>query len=187
VIVRATGFVRGLRAAVASHLTAHLKYIQYRSHELSAADADRRLFSADVDANLRGAAKSVILQHTTHAVGFHKLVLSPSAREAVGITDWQQWTRAVMRDLASRKGQELIWYAVKHAHTAHPHVHVVIAGSGSLQHLVRLITGDFKAMARSGSAHAHLGWMEQVALTVAQDQDRLWVERDFAQEQDFER
>jgi type IV secretory pathway VirD2 relaxase len=185
VIVRATGYVRGSLDQITGRLVAHLKYIQYRSHEVE--DADRRLFTVDADAVPRTVARDAILAHGHASVAFHKLVLSPNATEAARITDWHQWTRNVMGDLATRQGQQLFWYAVKHGNATHPHVHVVLSGSGGMGNMVRLSTCDFKAMVTSGSDYAHPIWAEHARAILARDQDRAWVEREVTQEHDVER
>lgn len=175
-IVRGTGFVRGASAMVGPRLLAHLKYVQYRSREQQPADRDRRLFSATDDHISWRQAHALLMAHSGRSVGFHKIVLSPSVVERSGISDWQQWTRHVMADLATRQKQSLYWVAVRHAHTAHPHVHVVLAGVGSAHRPVFLRIGDFKAMLKSGEAHLEMTWPQLVQRSLADLRDPEWLE-----------
>ncbi|WP_376797476.1 relaxase MobL [Thermogemmatispora sp.] len=124
-IVVATGFVKG--KAVQAKLKSHLKYLVYRPRSPEEKRIDRSLFSKDRSSVPIKEAYEEILQHQSE-VGFHKLVLSPSCEEY--ISDWQQWTRAVMSEWETYKHQSLHWYATIHRNTDNPHVHVVVAGSG---------------------------------------------------------
>ncbi len=56
----------------------------------------------------------------------HRLMLSPP--EDMRPDDLRDFTRHVMRELARDKGRCLHWVAVEHRNTAHPHVHIVLAG-----------------------------------------------------------
>ena len=58
----------------------------------------------------------------------HRLVLSPADDEQPA--DLRALTRETLRRLEAEKGQALHWAAVEHRHSAHPHVHIVIAGGG---------------------------------------------------------
>jgi hypothetical protein len=46
------------------------------------------------------------------------------------VEDPQRWTRLVMADLSRHVGQEMHWVAVGHRNTVHPHVHLLLAGTG---------------------------------------------------------
>ncbi len=56
----------------------------------------------------------------------HRLMLSPP--EDRRPDDLRDFTRHVLRELERDKGQCLHWVAVEHRNTAHPHVHIVLAG-----------------------------------------------------------
>lgn len=56
----------------------------------------------------------------------HRLMLSPP--EDLRPDDLRDFARHVMHELERDKGQRLHWVAVEHRNTAHPHVHVVLAG-----------------------------------------------------------
>jgi hypothetical protein len=127
-IAKGTGYVQGSRRAAALKLASHIKYLEHRPRGADETREDRTIFSDQKDAVGRHQAIDGIMEHTSSAVNFHKLVLSPSKDEPV--SDWQEWTRRVMRDLEEFKRQELHWYAVKHGNTDDPHVHIVLAGSG---------------------------------------------------------
>ena len=127
-IAKGTGYVRGNRRAAAIKLASHIKYLEHRPRGADETREDRTIFSDQKDAVGRHQAIDDVMAHTSSAVNYHKVVLSPSQEEPV--SDWREWTRRVMRDLEEFKGQELHWYAVKHNNTDDPHVHVVLAGSG---------------------------------------------------------
>lgn len=140
-------------------LNAHLKYIAHRSREAHETPESRALFDAEHDQVSREEALNDVLNHTTPGVSYHKLVLSPADDEPV--TDWQEWTRAVMADLEDHQGKHLHWYAVHHDNTEHGHVHVVIAGQGEEResdHPTQVSLydrhGDFDVLLQSGRAHS---------------------------------
>lgn len=140
-------------------LKAHLNYLEHRSREVGETAESRALFNAASDRVSREEAMSDVLTHTTPGVSYHKLVLSPADEEPV--TDWREWTRAVMADLEEHQGKHLHWYAVHHDNTTHGHVHVVIAGRGEDQetgHPMQIgfysQRGDFAVLIESGRAHS---------------------------------
>ncbi len=151
-------------------LKAHLNYLEHRSREAGETAESRSLFSAEADRVSREDAMNDVLTHTTPGVSYHKLVLSPAEEEPV--TDWQEWTRAVMADLEDHQGKHLHWYAVHHQNTDHGHVHVVIAGRGEDQETAHpgqiglyRQRGDFAVLMESGRVHSdydHAHFIEQV-------------------------
>lgn len=112
-----------------SFLNNHLKYLQYRGRTEQESKTDRQFFSAERDGlNWRPVARSIIQGERAGDIYFHRMILSPAENEP--ITDWKAWTRAVMSDLETRLGKSLNWYAAHHQNTAHPHIHVIMQGTG---------------------------------------------------------
>jgi len=86
----------------------------------------------------------------------HRLMLSPPADRRPD--DLRDLTRHVMRELARDKGQRLHWVAVEHRNTAHPHVHIVLAGGagdGQLREL-RLDRADHARIKEDGLDYCRL-------------------------------
>ena len=88
---------------------------------------------------------------------FHRMILSPADNEPVD--DWKAWTRAVMGDLEKRLGKSLNWYATHHQNTAHPHIHIVMQGTGIDRETgraapVMLNPQDFKFIKDKGREHS---------------------------------
>jgi D-lyxose ketol-isomerase len=143
--------------AAASHLNAHLKYLEHRSRDEQENREDRFIFSKDDDHVSRRDAMDDVLEHTSHSVSYHKIVLSPGDDEPV--QDWREWTREVMADLEAEQGIDLHWYAVHHSNTEHEHVHLVVAGAGEdretgHEEAVKLYPGDYQQLRESGHEHS---------------------------------
>jgi hypothetical protein len=166
-IAKGSGYVRGNRGAARERLGAHMKYVEHRSRDLERETRDdRRIFSKDQDVVSRREAINDVMEHTSTSVNYHKIVLSPGEDEPVA--DWRQWTRDVMADLEERQGRDLHWYAVHHANTDNPHVHVVVAGAGENHETgksepVKLYTQDFRFLEASGRGHSEHDWYRQIA------------------------
>jgi hypothetical protein len=112
-----------------SFLNNHLKYLQYRGRTEQESKVDRQFFNAERGGlNWRVAARSIMQEERTGDIYFHRMILSPAENEPVN--DWKAWTRAIMGDLEKRLGKSLNWYATHHQNTAHPHIHVVMQGTG---------------------------------------------------------
>ena len=145
-ITRGTGYVKGSHPKMQAQLREHIRYLEHRERGEEA----RTVFGKDDDQVSRGEAMKDIAAHGDRYVAYHKIVLSPSAEEREGIIDWQQWTRDVMKDFAERKDMDLTWYAVKHDNTDDPHVHIVLAGSGTRADgetaTVKMYPKDFQAL-----------------------------------------
>ncbi len=107
----------------------HLKYLQYRDRNPEQeSKQDRLFFNAEQERlNWRPIAKAM-MQERAGDIYFHRMILSPADDEP--IADWQGWTRAVMSDLEKRLGKSLNWYATHHQNTAHPHMHIILQGTG---------------------------------------------------------
>ena len=153
------------RKVAGSKLKNHLKYIEYRKQDELGSREDRSIFSKDRDQVDRKEAASDVMEHSSQAVSYHKIILSPGEDEPV--QDWKQWTREVMTDLEERQGKELHWYAVHHHNTEHPHVHVVIAGAGEnhetgREEAVRLYKEDYQLLRESGHAHSDHDFYHQL-------------------------
>jgi hypothetical protein len=157
-IAKGSGYVRGNRDAARARLTSHFKYVEHRSRELSTENRDdRRIFDKERNVVNRRDAVNDVMEHTSTSVNYHKIVLSPSEEEPV--QDWREWTRQIMHDLEEAQGKELHWYAVHHHNTEHPHIHVVVAGSGSnhetgREEPVKLYTKDYDLLRESGREHS---------------------------------
>lgn len=131
--------VRGA-AAPAPKVDGLLKYVAHRDRSVArgllfdadgpAGDDQRRALSGHIR---RACATSRALTYRgrdgklrDRRRAVYRFVISPE--RATGL-DLQQLTRAVMRQLADNAGVErLRWIAAQHRNTAHPHVHVVLAG-----------------------------------------------------------
>src|SRR5260370_36777345 len=113
--------------AAASHLNAHLKYLEHRSRDEQESREDRSIFSKYDDQVNRREAVDDVLEHTSHSVSYHKIVLSPGDDEPV--QDWREWTREVMADLQAEQGKDLHWYAVRPSNTETAHIHPLAAGA----------------------------------------------------------
>lgn len=133
-------FVRGqprgaARAAWAVHrarLAAHLRYLVFRPDHTAVASlpAPRPLFTHTQDVVSRQAAAEAILASGCSRVAYHLLVLAPASDEPV--LEVRAWTRGVLADLGRRLGLTLTYVGAAHA-GPHPHIHVVLAGSGLCQ------------------------------------------------------
>lgn len=156
-IAKGTGYMRGNRRTAAIKLASHIKYLEHRPRGTDESREDRTIFSDQKDAVGRHQAIDDVMNHTSSAVNYHKLVLSPSQDEIV--SDWQAWTRSILRDLEEFKRQELHWYAVKHNNTDNPHVHVVLAGSGERfrdgrPQTVKMYERDYAFLRERGREHS---------------------------------
>ncbi|MHB8646191.1 MAG: relaxase MobL [Thermomicrobiales bacterium] len=76
----------------------------------------------------RAEAFQVLNVHQARSYLVHRLMLSPAADEQ--LDDLREFTRHVMNELEKEKGLPLHWVAVAHYNTDHPHVHVMLRGSG---------------------------------------------------------
>jgi type IV secretory pathway VirD2 relaxase len=145
------------RASAASQLGAQLKYLEHRSRDEQESREDRSIFSKREDHVDRRDAVEDVMEHTSHRVSYHKIVLSPGDDEP--IQDWREWTREVMADLEDEQGKEMHWYAVHHSNTEHEHVHVVIAGAGEdretgQEQAVTLYQEDYQRLREAGHEHS---------------------------------
>ena len=104
-----------------------LRYMERRRLGPEERPEDRGLFDAERGEISRREAEVSIRAHADRRVAYHRLILSPG----IEIADLQRWTRLVMTDLGHRQGQDLHWVAVAHRNTAHPHVHLLLAGAGA--------------------------------------------------------
>jgi hypothetical protein len=143
-------------ARVKGKLSHALRYMQQRPLGEDEQPTDRRLFTDRADGLSRHEARALIAEHSDRRVAYHRLILSPG----LAVDDLQRWTRLVLADLSRHLGQEVRWVAVAHRNTAHPHVHVLIAGGGerliedgrSSQLILR--PDAYAALRASGDRHA---------------------------------
>lgn len=137
-------------------LTRHLRYLERRQAGGSETNPPR-LFSATREVVTREEAMTSLLTWAHAQRAFYRLVLSPAGPQGgEAVEDWLEYTRGVLADFADQRGVRLRWVAVQHANTAHPHVHVVLAGGwqdreGQL-HLLRLGRADLVALRVIGRA-----------------------------------
>ena len=141
-------------------LGSHAKYLQYRERDPQReTKGDRQFFNDEHDAIDRRWVVKDLLNEQEQAgdIYYHRIILSPSQEEPV--SDWRAWTREVMGDLEDRFHQDLNWYAVHHANTDDPHVHVVLQGTGIDRETghaepVTFTAEDFRSMRESGREHS---------------------------------
>ncbi len=136
-----------------------LYYMQHRPLGQDEQPSDRRLFTARTEGLSRHEARALLMEHAGRRVAYHRLILSPG----VPVEDVQRWTRLVMGDLTRHQGQELHWVAAAHHNTAHPHVHLLLAGTGerlaggsghALPVLLR--PEEYAVLRESGDRHARV-------------------------------
>lgn len=175
-IARGTGYIRGARDKALSRLVAHVRYLEREAATVGVAGKER-LFTASLEQiGRREAIEQIMARASLARVRYHKLVLSPAANEP--IKDWQAWTRSVMAELQQHLGTQLTWTAIKHTNTAHPHIHVVLSGSGPDLHTgaskaVRLHLAEYELLRKSGMTQSEQGWYQQLAAFARQGADEL--------------
>jgi len=118
-------YVRGV-TGLRGKLWDALHYMQCRPLGEDEQAADRILFTSRTEGLSRQEARALILEHAGRRVAYHRLILSPGE----SVEDMRRWTRLVLADLSRHLHQDLHWVAVVHRNTAHPHVHVLVAGRG---------------------------------------------------------
>ena len=89
------------------------------------------------------------VQKQNDAVLAHVLVLSPGVNGA----NVKDYARSVMKELGSRKGMDLDWYAVRHSNTEHHHAHVVLMRKDKNGHRVSLKRQDYDVMRDAGDRY----------------------------------
>ena len=88
----------------------------------------RSFFGRSAESMSRDEARQLLQEHQGKSELYHRLTISPADDERAD--DLRELTRQAMRELEDAKGGRLAWCAVEHHNTAHPHVHVMIAGRG---------------------------------------------------------
>lgn len=139
---------RSPRLVAVERALAHVKYIQHRPGK----DREQggRKFFDDREDNLDGSAMRKSIRDMEHSkVVVHKLTLAPE----IDPLDKRQYTREVMQQLASEKGQDLRWIAVLHENTDHHHIHVVILGKDRAGGDVRIGRADYANMREWGDRY----------------------------------
>jgi type IV secretory pathway VirD2 relaxase len=193
-IVRGTGYVRGNRKAAGTRLAGHFKYIEYRPLGEIESRTSRSIFNKEEDRVSRKDAVGDVMDHTSSAVNFHKIMLSPGQDEP--IESWKVWTREVMHDLEEHVGKDLHWYAVEHHNTDHAHVHVVVAGAGENHNTgkaepIKLYPHDYQFLRESGREHSGYDFYHELDhvnrdLDV-QDREEPMMAHDLQRDQSYER
>ncbi|MDQ6636635.1 MAG: hypothetical protein M3Y62_02485 [Candidatus Dormibacteraeota bacterium] len=117
-----------------------LKYVAYRDQgaqegrlfgpEGTAGDQERRAFGDFVARSLKGSKPQLSRDGRGELIdrrrAVYRFVLSPEHADGL---DLRQLTRAAIGRLeADSSGGGLRWIAAEHRNTAHPHVHIVLAG-----------------------------------------------------------
>jgi hypothetical protein len=141
-------YIKGRKGA--GRAIAHVRYIQYRDGEDKDRTAPGRpFFDKERDEVLGLELKRQLEDWDGHGVAMHKIMLSPS----INGVDLKEYTREVMEELSSQKGQELDWKAVEHKNTDHHHVHVCIMGKDLEGHDVRINLKDLRSLEESGNRY----------------------------------
>ncbi len=93
----------------------------------------RALFTAGETGVSRKDARDLLWSNKGPKVNFHRYILSPRASlELDTIEELQRWTREVMDEFSQRLGLRLEYVASVHGNVWHPHAHVMIAGSATV-------------------------------------------------------
>lgn len=137
---------------------AALRYYQHRPR--GEGEPPRAIFTKGGTLS-RDEANRLLDEHQTGRYLAHRLMLSPP--EDARPDDLRELTRYVMGELEKRLERALHWVAVEHRNTAHPHVHVVLAGAGGALragdgrlHEVRLGRDDHRRMREDGLVYCRL-------------------------------
>lgn len=103
----------------------HLEYIEREGVERDGSAG--RLYSAEASSEPQGAAKAV--RERVEALASDqrqfRFIVSPEDAHQV---DMNEFIRELMKRVERDLGQPIIWAAVNHYNTAHPHAHVVVRG-----------------------------------------------------------
>lgn len=138
---KSRGQGRSAKLVAVERALAHVKYIQHRPGEDRGPEG-RRFFD-DKQENLDGRAlRNAIKELEDSKVVIHRLTLAPE----INPQDRREYTREVMQQLASEKGQDLKWMAVEHNNTAHHHIHVVVLGEDKSGKTVRIDRDDYSKL-----------------------------------------
>ncbi len=171
--IRSAGSSPAAIAKARGTARAAVRYYQHRP--LGRDERERGFFGKDGGLT-RDEANRLLDAHQARGYLVHRLVLSPATDETP--EDLRALTRRVLRQLEAEKGQALHWAAVEHRHTAHPHVHIVLAGGGERDGAlreVRLTTADYarvKADARDycrEEARERDGWARALDAAARED------------------
>jgi hypothetical protein len=120
----------GSEKKAAATLTSHLKYLQYRQRNPHyERKKDRAFFHGHSDHIDRRCIQQDLMRERVGGIFYYQLLLIPSHDEPV--SDYRQWTRALLHDLEDWFSLELNWYGVLHRNTASPHIHLVLQGTGT--------------------------------------------------------
>jgi hypothetical protein len=150
-------------------LKSHLKYLQYRQHNLEPMQKkDRQFFNDQSDHIDRHWIQRSIMCGQKGNVYYYRLLLSPAYDEPV--SNWRHWTRAVLRDLENRFGQTLNWYAIEHSDNDHSHIHVIMKGIGKDRKTrsarsIMFHTQDFAYLQERGRAHSEYEFLRLLTET----------------------
>lgn len=112
-----------------AQLQSHLKYLQYRQHTHEHEQRnERHFFHQSAHAVPRRWILHDLVPKQGSTVYYYQFIFLPADDEP--ISDYRQWTCALMHDLAHWFGLDLNWYAIEHRAIDHSHVHLVLDGMG---------------------------------------------------------
>ena len=135
---------------------AAVRYYQLRPR---GRDEESRIIFTKDGTSLRADADRMMREHQNGNFLVHRITLSPSDRERP--EDLRDFTRYVLSELETEKGQHLHWFAVEHKNTSHQHVHVMIAGTGEREsdgatRGVKFTKEDYAAMREDGREYCRM-------------------------------
>jgi hypothetical protein len=142
----------------AARLKSHLKYLQYRQRNREPEQTkDCHFFNDHSDHVDRCRILQSIMHGQIGNVYYYSLRFLPTHDEPVN--NWRQWTRAILGDVEDQFEQTLNWYAVQHSAIDHPHIHVIVPGTGKDRktgHIRSVIfrAQDFVYLRERGRAHS---------------------------------
>lgn len=125
---------------------AHVHYISSRPENKQR--AERIFFNASSQIIGKDQVLKRLEQQSKASV-MHKLMLSPGAQDC----DAEAYTKSILKELCSKKGLDLEWYAVIHRNTSHVHAHVIILGKDLNGTKVRFSKQDYKVMRAAGDQY----------------------------------
>ncbi len=153
---------------------AHVRYIQFRPGKEGERE-ERTFFNGLRDGIYNREVNLAISAQNPKGTVMHKLILSPGVEGA----DVQEYTREVMAELCSRKGQDLEWYAVVHDNTNNEHAHVVIMGRDDNGRTVKLDTKDYELIKQAGDEYLERNKL----LDRSKDKDKDELDKDEAEKE----
>jgi hypothetical protein len=153
-----------------AQLRSHLKYLQYGQHPSDHEQVNtRHFFHQRAHSVPRRWVQHDLMPTQGSTVYFYHLLLLPAYDEPV--SNYRQWTCALMHDLAHWFCLDLHWYAIEHRAIDHSHVHLVLHGMGKDRETgcakpVRLRAQDVGYLEERGRAHSGYVFQHVLAETL---------------------